>query len=117
MAMAMDGPTLSGWEKKILTEVENELRADERLNRALSTMRPAGLLRADNVFARIARVPLPVMALLGAVSAALVAVGVWVDCPNALLLLALVWAPGLAVVLVRVGHGPIGRRRARRGRS
>jgi hypothetical protein len=116
--MAMDGPTLSGWEKRILTEIENELRADERLNRELSTMRPARLHRLDDVLAWIARIPLAVVAPLAAASAALVPVGVWVvGSPHVLLLFALFWVPSLALLLVRVGHELIAQRRAKQGRS
>lgn len=112
----MDGPTLSGWEKRILTEIENDLRADERLDRELSTMRPAGLPRVGDVLAGLARIPFAVVALLAAVSAALVPVGVWTGSPQILVIFALVWMPSLGLLLARVGNGLVVRRRAKRDR-
>ncbi|WP_158834867.1 DUF3040 domain-containing protein [Streptomyces sp. NRRL S-350] len=48
----MDGPALSGWERRLLEEIESDLRQDTRLDRKLSTMgakrpgRVRGVLRA-----------------------------------------------------------------------
>jgi hypothetical protein len=113
----MDGPTLSGWEKRILTEIESDLRADQRLDHELSTMRRAGWHRVDDVLAGIAHVPLAVVALLATVSAALVPIGLRVGSAHLLLLFALVWVPSLALLLVRAGHGLIARRQAKRART
>jgi hypothetical protein len=114
-ATAMDGPTLSGREKRILEEIENDLRADGRLDRELSTMRPAGPARVGRILLAIGHVPLTAVALLTALSIALVPVGATVRSAQTLLLFGVIWALTLVLLLARVSHRLVARRRTKRG--
>ncbi|MBV2155385.1 hypothetical protein [Kitasatospora sp. SUK 42] len=98
----MDGPGLSGRELRILAEIEDGLRADGRLDRALRTMRrgprpaPGGVLRAA------ARVPPAAFAVLLALSAGLLVVSADAHTPAVLAVFALVWAPTAFLLLARL---------------
>jgi hypothetical protein len=77
--MTMDGPTMSGWEKRILAEIEQGLRADSRLDRELRAMR-FGLL--DRVGSVLAKPRLPVVVALTVVPVALVLCVVLLGLPH-----------------------------------
>jgi hypothetical protein len=110
----MDGPTLSGREKRILEEIENDLRADGKLDRELSTMRPAGPARVVRILLAIDHVPFTAVALLTALSIALVPVGTTVRSAQTLLLFGAIWALTLVLLLARVSRRLVARRRAKR---
>ncbi|WP_345701435.1 DUF3040 domain-containing protein [Kitasatospora terrestris] len=94
----MNEPTLSERERRILAEIERDLSADERLDRALRTMRRGPWHRAARAGAALARVPSGVLAVLVALSTALLLVGTQVHTTPALGLFAVVWVPTLAAV-------------------
>ncbi|MFJ9453570.1 hypothetical protein ACIRST_00690 [Kitasatospora sp. NPDC101447] len=103
----MDGPALSRRELRILAEIEFDLRADGRLDRALRTMRrgprwvPGGASRAA------ARVPPSVLSVLLALSAGLLLVSA--DAHSAAVLAA--FGPVRAATLVLSAVRLVARRR------
>lgn len=106
----MDGPGLSRQELRILLEIEDELRTDDRLDRAMRTMRrgPGPLL--DRALGVAARVPASVLAVLLALSAGLLLVSADAHSPALLAVFALVWAPTSVLSAAR----PVARRRGLR---
>ncbi|MFI9361430.1 hypothetical protein ACIG5E_10240 [Kitasatospora sp. NPDC053057] len=98
----MDGPGLSGRELRILTEIENQLRVDRHLDRALRTMRHGPRWLAGWVLRAVARVPVFVFSLLGALSATLVLISATAHSPAALTGFSLVWASSIALGTARV---------------
>ncbi|MFJ8623830.1 hypothetical protein ACIRD3_13425 [Kitasatospora sp. NPDC093550] len=98
----MDGPGLSRRELLILAEIEDDLRADGRLDRALRTMRRGprwvvgGLLRAT------LRVPGAVLSVLLALSLGLLMVSATAHSSPVLAAFGLVWAPTLALAAARL---------------
>ncbi|MEE1825675.1 DUF3040 domain-containing protein [Streptomyces sp. BE20] len=94
----MDGPALSGRERRLLEEIEDDLRQDSRLDRRLSTMgakRPSRGRRAVRGLAR--RVPTGV-AMTGLVMSA-VCLSIAVRKPTAAVLIgvAVLWAGSVAL--------------------
>ncbi|MEU3573398.1 hypothetical protein AB0E96_33990 [Kitasatospora sp. NPDC036755] len=106
----MDGPGLSRRELRILVEIEDELRTDDRLDRAMRTMRrrPGRLL--DRALGVAARVPVAVLSVLPALSAGLLLVGADAHSATVPAVFALVWAPTLLLSATRL----IARRRGLR---
>ncbi|MFF2545662.1 hypothetical protein ACFVUY_24225 [Kitasatospora sp. NPDC058063] len=51
----MDGPALSGWERRLLEEIESDLRQDARLDRKLSTMGAKAPSRVRRVLRGVGR--------------------------------------------------------------
>ncbi|MGW1178644.1 DUF3040 domain-containing protein [Kitasatospora sp. NPDC002543] len=95
----MDGPGLSRRELRILVEIEDELRTDDRLDRAMRTMRsrPGWLL--DRALGVAARVPASVLLAL---SAGLLLVGADAHSATVPAVFALVWAPTLLLSATRL---------------
>ncbi|MFH9347684.1 hypothetical protein [Kitasatospora sp. NPDC017646] len=98
----MDGPGLSGRELRILTEIENQLRVDRRMDRALRTMRRGPRWLAGRMLRAAARVPAFVFSALGALSAALLLVSVTAHSPAVLAGSSLVWAGSITLGTARV---------------
>ncbi|GAA1384151.1 hypothetical protein GCM10009639_05330 [Kitasatospora putterlickiae] len=97
----MDGPGLSSRERRILAEIEGDLRADRRLDQRLRTMRfvlPGAPGRALDA---AARVPGSVLALLTALSVGLLLVGATVHTAVALTLFSVVWLPTVVLLSAR----------------
>jgi hypothetical protein len=100
--MTMDGPTMSGWEKRILAEIEQDLSADTRLDRELRTMRFGLLNRAGDALAAIAKLRAAPALAVAAGPAALVLLTVLVGLPVFWLMVAVVWvALGCCLLLRR----------------
>ncbi|AUG81649.1 hypothetical protein CFP65_7043 [Kitasatospora sp. MMS16-BH015] len=103
--VAVDGPGLSAWERRVLAEIEDDLRLDTRLDRRLSRMehahawarRPARWLDA----ALRGRVPSGVLTVLLSLSAGLLLVTCTVHGPVVLGVFAVVWLPTLVLGTVR----------------
>ncbi|MFD8702772.1 hypothetical protein ACFV1W_09170 [Kitasatospora sp. NPDC059648] len=98
----MDGPGLSGRELRILTEIENHLRADRHLDRALRTMGHGPRRLAGWALRKVARIPVFVFSVLGGLSAALLLISVTAHSPAALTGFSLVWASSIALGAARV---------------
>ncbi|WP_344330726.1 hypothetical protein [Kitasatospora putterlickiae] len=112
----MDGPALSGRERRLLAEIEGELRRDTRLDRRLSTMgarRPSRLGRALRGLGRRVPAGVPMTALV--MSA--ICLSVAVRKPTAVMAIAtaLVWAG--SVVLAAVISVLLRRHRRRRAET
>lgn len=106
----MDGPGLSRRELRILVEIEDELRADDRLDRAMRTMRRGPGCLLDRTLALAVRVPAGVPAVLLALSVGLLLVAADVHSPAVSAAFALVWAPTFVLSVTRL----IARRRGLR---
>lgn len=105
----MDGPALSGWERRLLEEIESDLRQDTRLDRKLSTMgakAPGRVRRACRGVGR--RISAGVV--LTALMMTAICLGVGVRTPAAAVLVALgvVW---VATVAAAVAASELLRRR------
>ncbi|MBO1414449.1 hypothetical protein [Streptomyces sp. FH025] len=98
----MDGPGLSGRELRILAEIEEGLRTDGQLDRALRTMRRGPVPALGGPLRAAARVPLAAFAMLLALSAGLLVVSADAHAPAVLAAFALVWAPTAFLVLARL---------------
>ncbi|MET8545492.1 hypothetical protein ABZW03_33375 [Kitasatospora sp. NPDC004799] len=98
---AVDGPGLSRRELRILVEIEDGLRADDRLDRAMRTMRrgPGRLL--DRALGVAVRVPLAVLSVLLALSAGLLLVSPDLHATAELAAFALVWASTVVLAASR----------------
>ncbi|MFC5911123.1 DUF3040 domain-containing protein [Streptacidiphilus monticola] len=120
--MDRSGAPLSSRERRILAEIETALRADEDLERSLSTMHP---LRRHHYVQALGKVPVFAVLLLCTTSVALAAVAAEVWRPQVLFLFGLVWAATLAVVAgrltrhlaahLRTGRAPHGNSRTPQG--
>ncbi|MFJ7912774.1 hypothetical protein [Kitasatospora sp. NPDC096204] len=97
----MDGPGLSREELRLLLEIEDGLRADERLDRAMRTMRCRPGPLPDRALGVAARVPPAVLAVLLALSAGLLLVSADAHSPAVLVGFALVWTPTLVLAVAR----------------
>jgi uncharacterized SAM-binding protein YcdF (DUF218 family) len=109
--MDRSGAPLSSRERRILTEIETALRADEDLDRALSTMHPA---RSHRCAQALGRVPVFAVLLLCATSVGLAAVAAELWRPQVMLLFGLVWAATLVVVAARMARHLAGHLRSGR---
>ncbi|MGW6917738.1 DUF3040 domain-containing protein [Kitasatospora sp. NPDC054939] len=85
----MDGPALSGRERRLLDEIECELRQDARLDRRLSTM---GAKRPNRLWAALRRLPPGMVMAVSALTAICLAVGARTPTPVVLTAVAAVWA-------------------------
>ncbi|MET8542877.1 DUF3040 domain-containing protein [Kitasatospora sp. NPDC004799] len=110
----MDGPALSGWERRLLEEIESDLRQDTRLDRKLSTMgaRPPG--RGRRVLRGIGR-RISAGVVLTALVMTAICLGVGVRTPATAVLVALgvVWVATVAAAAATAEL--LRRRRAGRG--
>ncbi|MER7705710.1 hypothetical protein ABTX81_22810 [Kitasatospora sp. NPDC097605] len=112
----MDGPGLSSRERRILAEIEGDLRADRRLDQRLRTMRFVLPGRVGGAMEAAARASGSVLALLTALSLGLLLVSATLHTAVALALFSVVWlATGVLLVARRVRTGPQ-RVHPRRGR-
>ncbi|MER7753216.1 hypothetical protein [Kitasatospora sp. NPDC097643] len=112
----MDGPALSGWERRLLEEIESDLRQDTRLDRKLSTMGAKPPSRVRGVLHAAGR-RMSAGVLLTALVMSVICISIGVRTPTTAVLTALgvVWAASVAAaaaatVLLR-------RRTARRDRG
>ncbi|WP_153471137.1 hypothetical protein [Streptomyces kaniharaensis] len=94
----MDGPALSGWERRLLEEIESDLRQDTRLDRKLSTMgakRPGRVGTALRGVAR--RVPGGVVLTALVMTAICLSVGLRTPTVAVAIALSVVWAASVTV--------------------
>ncbi|MEU6233948.1 hypothetical protein [Kitasatospora sp. NPDC047058] len=110
----MDGPALSGRERRLLEEIESDLRQDTRLDRRLSTMGAKQPSRFRTGLRRVGE-KLPPGVLMTALVMSVICLSVGVRTPTTpvLVAVALVWALSVAAA---VGAAALLRRR-RPGRS
>ncbi|MEU8923058.1 DUF3040 domain-containing protein [Kitasatospora sp. NPDC048545] len=113
----MDGPALSGWERRLLEEIESDLRQDTKLDRRLSTMgakRPSRVRRGLGAVGR--RVTAGVVLTILVMTAICLGVGARTPTPAVLAALGMVWA---ATVAAAVATSELLRRRSasRSGRA
>ncbi|MFJ9774576.1 hypothetical protein ACIRVF_25605 [Kitasatospora sp. NPDC101157] len=93
----MDGPALSGWERRLLEEIESDLRQDARLDRKLSTMgakspnRVLGALRAAG-----RRISAGVLLTVLVMTSICLGIGVRTPTTSVLVALGVVWAASVA---------------------
>ncbi|WP_395292810.1 hypothetical protein ACF9IK_03785 [Kitasatospora hibisci] len=111
----MDGPALSGRERRLLEEIECDLRQDTKLDRRLSTMGAKQPSRVRTVLQGAARkVPPGVLMTALVMSAICLSIGVRAPTTAAVVTVAVVWAAsvgiafGVAVVLRRRRPGAEG---------
>ncbi|MFH8384564.1 hypothetical protein ACH4E7_27085 [Kitasatospora sp. NPDC018058] len=96
----MDGPALSGWERRLLEEIESDLRQDTRLDRKLSTMgakRPSrvlGVLRSAGH-----RVSAAVVLTALVMTTICLSIGVRTPTTAVLTALGVVWAASVAAAV------------------
>ncbi|MFF2145595.1 hypothetical protein [Kitasatospora sp. NPDC058190] len=110
----MDGPALSGWERRLLEEIESDLRQDTRLDRKLSTMgakRPSRVLGALRSAGR--RISAGVVLTALVMTAICLSIGVRTPTTAVLIALGVVWTASVAAA---VATAELLRRR-RRGAS
>ncbi|MFB8242974.1 DUF3040 domain-containing protein [Kitasatospora purpeofusca] len=100
----MDGPGLSSRERRILAEIEGDLRADPGLDRRLRTMRCVLPVRAVRVLDSAARVPATVLVAMASLSLGLLMLSATVHTPAALALFAAVWLPSVLLLLARLAR-------------
>ncbi|MER6397314.1 hypothetical protein ACFWA9_34045 [Kitasatospora sp. NPDC059973] len=97
----MDGPALSGRERRLLEEIESDLRQDARLNRRLSTM---GVKRPGRVRGGLSRLwhrlPAGVVMTALVMSAICLSIGVRTPTVPVLTAVVLVWTVSVAVAAV-----------------
>ncbi|MGW3040293.1 hypothetical protein ACWC9T_09635 [Kitasatospora sp. NPDC001159] len=107
----MDGPALSGRERRLLEEIESDLRQDTRLDRKLSTMgakRPSRVLGALRSAGH--RVSAAVVLTALVMTAICLSIGVRTPTTAVLTALGVVWAASVAAAvatseLLRRRHG------------
>ncbi|MFJ6618800.1 hypothetical protein ACIQOW_14640 [Kitasatospora sp. NPDC091335] len=106
----MDGPALSGWERRLLEEIESDLRQDTRLDRKLSTMGEKPPSRFRGVLRGIGR-RISTGVVLTALVMTVICLGVGVRTPTTAVLVALgvVWT---ATVAAAVATAELLRRRS-----
>ncbi|MFI9365080.1 DUF3040 domain-containing protein [Kitasatospora sp. NPDC053057] len=96
----MDGPALSGWERRLLEEIESDLRQDTRLDRKLSTMgakspnRVLGALRAAG-----RRISAGVLLTVLVMTSICLGIGVRTPTTGVLIALGVVWAASVAAAV------------------
>ncbi|MER7578591.1 DUF3040 domain-containing protein [Kitasatospora sp. NPDC097691] len=106
----MDGPALSGWERRLLEEIESDLRQDTRLDRKLSTMgakRPGRVRRVLRAVGRRATAGVVLTVLV--MTAICLGVGARTPTTAVLAALSVVWA---ATVAAAVATSELLRRRS-----
>ncbi|MET8628002.1 hypothetical protein ABZW30_30395 [Kitasatospora sp. NPDC004669] len=96
----MDGPALSGWERRLLEEIESDLRQDARLDRKLSTM---GAKRPSRVLGTLRsaghRVSAAVVLTALVMTAICLSIGVRTPTTAVLTALGVVWAASVAAAV------------------
>ncbi|MGW2377851.1 MULTISPECIES: hypothetical protein [Kitasatospora] len=96
----MDGPALSGWERRLLEEIESDLRQDTRLDRKLSTMgakrpnRVLGVLRATGH-----RISTGVLLTVLVMTSICLGIGVRTPTTAVLVALGVVWAASVTAAV------------------
>ncbi|MEU9080042.1 hypothetical protein ACFYUY_35680 [Kitasatospora sp. NPDC004745] len=96
----MDGPALSGWERRLLEEIESDLRQDARLDRKLSTMGAKRPSRFRGVLRGVARrVSAGVVTTALLMAAICLTVGVRTPTAAVLIALGVVWTASVAVAM------------------
>ncbi|MEV7927836.1 hypothetical protein [Kitasatospora sp. NPDC088779] len=96
----MDGPALSGWERRLLEEIESDLRQDTRLDRKLSTMGAKSPSRARRVLRGVGRrLSAGVVLTALVMSAICLSIGVRTPTTAVLTALGLVWAASVAAAI------------------
>ncbi|QEU98241.1 DUF3040 domain-containing protein [Streptomyces viridifaciens] len=93
----MDGPALSGWERRLLEEIESDLRQDTRLDRKLSTMGakpPNRALRALHAAGR--RISAGVLLTVLVMTSICLGIGMRTPTTAVLVALGVVWAASVA---------------------
>ncbi|MFJ3216435.1 hypothetical protein ACIPLC_10995 [Kitasatospora sp. NPDC086801] len=109
----MDGPALSGWERRLLEEIESDLRQDTRLDRKLSTMGAKPPSRVRRVLRGVGRrLSAGVVLTALVMSAICLSIGVRTPTTAVLTALGVVWA---ASVVAAIATSALLRRRAGRG--
>ncbi|MEV7598397.1 hypothetical protein AB0O91_13565 [Kitasatospora sp. NPDC089797] len=110
----MDGPALSGWERRLLEEIESDLRQDTRLDRKLSTMGAAPPNRFRDALRGVRRrVSTGVVLTVLVMTSLCVGIGVRTPATAVLTALGVVWAATVAAsvaatVLLRRRRGARG---------
>ncbi|MFI6154856.1 DUF3040 domain-containing protein [Kitasatospora sp. NPDC051170] len=97
----MDGPALSGWERRLLEEIESDLRQDTRLDRKLSTMgakRPSRVRKALRGVGRRLTAGVVLTALV--TTAICLSIGVRTPTTAVLTALGVVWAASVTAAVV-----------------
>ncbi|MER6301662.1 hypothetical protein ABT247_19165 [Kitasatospora sp. NPDC001539] len=110
----MDGPALSGWERRLLEEIESDLRRDARLDRKLSTMgakRPSRVLGAVRGVGR--RITAGVVLTAVVMTAFCLSIGVRTPTTAVLVALGVVWTASVAAAVA--ASELLRRRRGTRG--
>ncbi|MGW4891618.1 DUF3040 domain-containing protein [Kitasatospora sp. NPDC004240] len=107
----MDGPALSGRERRLLEEIESDLRHDARLERQLRTM---GAKRQHKLWNAIRRIPPAAVMMVTAMTAICLSVGARTPTAPVITAVTVVWTVtvalsiGVTVVLRRKrGQGPV----------
>ncbi|MGW2250866.1 DUF3040 domain-containing protein [Kitasatospora sp. NPDC001660] len=96
----MDGPSLSGRERRLLEEIESELRQDTRLDRKLSAMGAKRPGRVRTSLRRAARrIPVGVVVTALVMTGICLSVGVRTPTVAVLAALGVVWSASLAVAV------------------
>ncbi|MEU6972144.1 hypothetical protein AB0A71_31365 [Kitasatospora aureofaciens] len=111
----MDGPALSGWERRLLEEIESDLRQDTRLDRKLSTMGakpPNRVLRALHAAGR--RISAGVLLTVLVMTSICLSIGMRTPTTAVLVALGVVWS---ASVAASVAATELLRRRRGAGRA
>ncbi|MFD0399540.1 hypothetical protein ACFVHI_15870 [Kitasatospora sp. NPDC127121] len=96
----MDGPALSGWERRLLEEIESDLRQDTRLDRKLSTMGAKPPSRVRRVLRGVGRrLSAGVVLTALVMSAICLSIGVRTPTTAVLTALGVVWAASVAAAI------------------
>ncbi|MFH9352540.1 DUF3040 domain-containing protein [Kitasatospora sp. NPDC017646] len=93
----MDGPALSGWERRLLEEIESDLRQDTRLDRKLSTMGAKRPNRAASALHAVGRrISAGVLLTVLVMTSICLGIGVRTPATSVLVALGVVWAASVA---------------------
>ncbi|MEV7186144.1 hypothetical protein [Kitasatospora sp. NPDC093102] len=112
----MDGPALSGWERRLLEEIESDLRQDTRLDRKLSTMGAKPPSRVRGVLRGLGRrISAGVVLTVLVMTAICLGVGVRTPVTAVLVALGVVWVATVAAAIA--ASELLRRRRTARGRT
>ncbi|MCC9305761.1 DUF3040 domain-containing protein [Kitasatospora sp. RB6PN24] len=98
----VDGPTLSERELRILAEIEEELRADGKLDRELSTMHPGLPSRAGRAVQAAGRVSPAVPIVLVMLSLSLALAAPHDHTVSALVVFSVIWASTVLLLGARL---------------
>ncbi|MBO1419429.1 DUF3040 domain-containing protein [Streptomyces sp. FH025] len=96
----MDGPALSGWERRLLEEIESDLRQDARLDRKLSTMGAKPPSRARRALRSVGRrITAGVVLTALVMTAFCLSIGARTPTTAVLTALGVVWAASVAAAV------------------